>query len=108
MPGRDASATMSSSEEEVAEVVSAELERTLAPPETDSDFWTRDHLLRHSEGYIVDGPSGHLGFVSEVIETGSSVELVVQTDREELRVPSSAIEAFDPLGERIVVALGAR
>jgi hypothetical protein len=85
------------------------LERTLASPaDNDRGFWTFDHLFRHCEGYMVDGPSGHVGFVSEVIEADDVVELVVETSCRELHVSPSEIEEFDPVGERIVIAGGAR
>jgi hypothetical protein len=89
--------------------VISDVERTLtAPAASDGGFWTLDYLLRHCEGYMVDGPGGHVGFVSEVIETAGSVELVVETGCGELHVSPSAIEEFDPLGERVVIILGAR
>ena len=56
---------------------------------------------------MVDGPAGHLGFVSEVVEAGDSVELVVAGAFGEFRVPLEAIQYFDPSGERIVIALPA-
>jgi hypothetical protein len=70
-------------------------------------IWTRDYALRHCEGYIVDGPSGHVGFVSDVVETEGSLELLVDGVTGELRLSVDAIEYFDPHAERIVITLEA-
>lgn len=70
--------------------------------------WTDEYLLRHCEGYIVDGPGGHLGFVSEVVATDDSLELVVDGASGEFRVPLEAIERFDPGAERVVVSAALR
>ena len=68
------------------------------------EFWTRDYLLGHCEGYIVDGPEGRLGFVSEVLETDDLLELVVEGSSGELRVPVDSIDRFDPRAQRITLA----
>jgi hypothetical protein len=31
-----------------------------------AEFWTRHYWLEHCEGYCVDTPEGHVGFVEEV------------------------------------------
>jgi hypothetical protein len=71
---------------------------------TDETLWTSDYWLRHCEGYAVDGPEGHLGFVSEVVEDDDSFDLIVFVDGDEVRIPSSAIVDVDLNGERIAVA----
>jgi hypothetical protein len=81
------------------------LDRPPAPSaETDYGCWTTDYVLRHCEGYAVAGPAGHLGFVSRVVETADSLELVVQVGENEARIPASAIEHIDAQAERIAVA----
>ena len=67
--------------------------------------WTREYALRHCEGYMVDGPRGHVGFVSAVVEIDGTLELVIEGAAGERFVPSDAIESFDPRAERIVIAL---
>lgn len=72
--------------------------------ETGDVFWTRDYLLHHCEGYIVDGPDGPIGVVSEVVEIGDSLELVVEGTGGELRIPLEAIRHLDSAAERIAIA----
>lgn len=84
------------------------LDKATAPGAETDGFWTRDYLLRHCEGYIVDGPDGHVGFVSEVVETDEALELVVEGASGEFRVPLDAIQYFDPHAERIAIALAPR
>jgi hypothetical protein len=72
---------------------------------TGNGCWTHDHLLRSCEGYLVDGPDGHLGFVSEVVESGETLELVVGGTSGQFRVPLDAITYFDPRAERITIDL---
>jgi hypothetical protein len=88
--------------------VNAVLDRTRfeAPTEADTGCWTTDYALHHCEGALVDGPGGHVGFVSEVVETDDSIELVVQAGADELHIPASAIEYVDPLSDRVVIAGG--
>lgn len=70
----------------------------------DETLWTSDYWLRHCEGYAVDGPDGHIGFVSEVVESDDSFDLIVFVAVGELRIPSIAIVDVDLDGERIAVA----
>jgi len=88
--------------------VNAVLDRTRfeVPVEADTGCWTTEYALRHCEGALVDGPSGHVGFVSEVIETDDSIEFVVQAGFDELHIPASEIEYVDPLSDRVVIAGG--
>jgi len=79
----------------------------LQAPEAAGGCWTREYSWRHCEGYMVDAPDGRLGFVSEVVEAGDSLELVVGRASGELRVPRDAIQYFDPARERIMIALPA-
>jgi hypothetical protein len=65
--------------------------------------WTPDYLLRHCEGYIVDGPDGHVGFVSELVETDDALELGVEGRCGEIRVPVQSIASLDPHGQRIAI-----
>jgi hypothetical protein len=84
-------------------------EAAVAPAEERfAGIWTRAYALRHCEGYIVDGPRGHVGFVSDVVETDDSLELLVDGEAGELRVPVEAIECFEPHAERIVVTRASR
>jgi hypothetical protein len=88
--------------------LTAGLERALAlTTESHSRFWTQRYLLLHCDGYMVDGPDGHVGFVSEVVESDGEPELVVETGAGELRVPMGAIERFDPSAERLRVGAAA-
>jgi hypothetical protein len=86
--------------------VKAVLDRATAARSCESavEFWTRDYLLGHCEGYIVDGPEGRVGFVSEVVETDDLLELVVEGSSGELRVPVDTIDRFDPRAQRITLA----
>jgi hypothetical protein len=88
------------------ESVNAVPDRATAAPACESavEFWTRDYLLGHCEGYIVDGPDGRVGFVSEVVETDDLLEFVVEGSSGELRVPVDAIDRFDPRAQRITLA----
>jgi hypothetical protein len=91
-------------------VVNAVLDRTdlAALVEADGGCWTTEYALRHCEGYVVDGHEGHIGLVSDVIETGDGLEFVVQTRSDELHVTVGAIERLDSAGERIVIAVDRR
>src|SRR5437868_337013 len=88
------------------ELVRAVLDRATAAPSCESAvaFWTRDYLLGHCEGYIVDGPEGRVGFVSEVVETDDLLEFVVEGGSGELRVHVDAIDRFEPRAQRITLA----
>jgi hypothetical protein len=86
--------------------VKAALDRATAVPSCESavEFWTRDYLLGHCEGYIVDGPEGRIGFVSTVVDTDDLLEFVVEGSSGELRVSVDAIDRFDPRAQRITLA----
>jgi len=90
--------------------VRAVLHNATAAPSCESavEFWTRDYLLGHCEGYIVEGPEGRVGFVSEVVETDDLLELVVEGSSGELRVPVDAIGRFEPRAQRITLAARCR
>jgi hypothetical protein len=79
-------------------------ERAIPWVDTGGECWTHGHVLRHCEGFLVDGPERHLGFVSEVLETAGSIELLVAGPSGTFTVPLEAITSFDPRRERIVVA----
>jgi hypothetical protein len=85
------------------------LDRATAGPhacESAVEFWTREYLLRHCEGYVVDRPEGcRVGFVSEVVETDDVVEFLVEGSSGEFRVPVDAIDRFDARGQRITLAV---
>jgi len=83
------------------------LDRATAGPACESavEFWTRDYLLRHCEGYGVERPEGcRVGFVSEVVETDDVLEFLVEGSSGEFRVPVDAIDRFDARGQRITLA----
>jgi hypothetical protein len=87
--------------------VKAVLDRATAARSCESavEFWTRDYLLGRCEGYIVDGPEGRVGFVSEVVETDDLLELVVEGSSGEFQVSVDAIDRFDPRAQRITLAV---
>jgi hypothetical protein len=68
------------------------------------EFWTREYLLGHCEGYIVEGPEGRVGFVSQVVDTDDLLEFVVEGSSGELRVSVDAIDCFDPRAQRMTLA----
>ncbi len=78
-------------------------EAVVTPGNGEGGCWTPDYLLRHCEGYLVEGPEGHVGIVSEVVELEDSLELVVAGASGELRVTPRAIRRFDPAAERIAI-----
>ncbi len=70
--------------------------------------WTPDYWLAHSEGYRVDTPEGHLGFVEEIVHTsdGEPCALRVRTGFGPgglVRVPLSAVRDVEPAAESLVV-----
>ena len=83
-------------------------EATGAPTVHGRGIWTAHYLFRHCEGYLVDGPDGHVGFVADVIETDHSFELAVETPAGELRVPIDDINYLDPGAERIAIRVTPR
>ena len=40
---------------------------TRYPNQEDESCWTHEYLLRHCEGYRVDSPAGHPGYVEEIV-----------------------------------------
>lgn len=92
--------------EESEVTVRTVLDNATASPacETAVDFWTHNYLLRHCEGYVVEGREGRVGFVSEVTETDDLLEFVVAGSSGEIRVPLDAIERFEPRAQRITLA----
>jgi hypothetical protein len=83
-------------------------EATGAPTNHGRGIWTADYLLSHCEGYLVDGPDGHVGFVAEVIETDESFELAVATPDGDVRVPIDEVHYLDPGAERIGIRVTPR
>ena len=71
--------------------------------------WVDGYWLAHSEGYRVDGPDGHLGFVEQVVGADPDdgpTALIVRRGYGERGLAEIAIERIleiDPETEHIVV-----
>ncbi len=76
------------------------------PKHEDESCWTPDYLLRHCEGYRVDSPDGHLGYVEEVVllpDESQTIGFLVREAEGVVFVSVRQIRDFSPGAERIVV-----
>lgn len=64
--------------------------------------WSKEHWLRHCEGYCVYGPAGELGYVEEVfLSPDAEVEALVVRGAEQVTVPAEFVEDIEPRAERL-------
>ncbi len=81
------------------------VQRTHSEP---AEPWTREHWLRHCEGYRVETPAGPLGFVETVFfsEDEEPAAIAVRTGAAETRivlVSMEAVEQIQPERETVVL-----
>jgi hypothetical protein len=71
--------------------------------------WSEAYVLRHCTGFRVEGPSGHLGYVEEVLldPEGDPTALLVR-GTSAIEIPLSRIRRLIPGQERVLVGSKAR
>ena len=77
------------------------------------EAWTRDHWLRHCEGYSVEAPDGQVGYVEKVVLApgeGAPAAFTVRTGfglgRRLVVLPIEDVREICPSQEKILVATG--
>ncbi len=72
--------------------------------------WSEAYVLRHCTGFRVEGPSGHLGYVEEVVldAEGNAPEALLVRGTSTIEVPLSRIRRLIPGQERVLVGSKAR
>ncbi len=79
---------------------------TTNPTQEDTSCWTHEHLLRHCEGYRVDAPDGHSGYVEEIVflpDESTPIGFLVRGGSSLTFVSVQQIRDFSPRAQRIVV-----
>lgn len=72
----------------------------------DASCWTDEYLLRHCEGYRVDSPEGHPGYVEEIVllpDESEPIGFLVRGGSGLTFVSVHQIRDFSPSAQRIVV-----
>jgi hypothetical protein len=74
------------------------------------ECWSEAYVLRHCTGFRVEGPSGHLGYVEEVVldPEGNAPEALLVRGTSTIEVPLSRIQRLIPAQERVLVRSKAR
>src|SRR5260221_9789273 len=72
--------------------------------------WSESYVLRHCTGFRVEGPSGLLGYVEEVVldAEGNAPEALLVRGTRTIEVPASRIRRLIPGQERVLVGSKAR
>jgi hypothetical protein len=75
-------------------------------PTQDPSCWTDEYLLRHCEGYRVDSPDAHAGYVEEIVllpDESTPIGFLVRGVPGLTFVSVQQIRDFSPQAQRIVV-----
>ena len=69
------------------------------------ECWSEAYVLRHCTGFRVEGPSGHLGYVEEVLLDleGDAPEALLVRGVSTIEIPVSRIRRLVPGQERVLV-----
>lgn len=68
--------------------------------------WTHDYLLRHCEGFRVDLPDRHLGYIEDVVllaDKSEPIGFLVRGDSSLVFVSVHQVRDFSPRAQRILV-----
>lgn len=77
---------------------------------SDPGCWSEAYVLRHCTGFRVEGPSGRLGYVEEVVldPEGGPPEALLVRGTSTIEIPLSRIRRLIPGQERVLVGSKAR
>jgi hypothetical protein len=76
------------------------------PTQQEASCWTHEYLLRHCEGYRVDSPDGHHGYVEEIVllpDEDTPTGFLVRGGSGLTFVSVDQIRDFSPGAQRILV-----
>jgi hypothetical protein len=83
---------------------------TIAHPDTDLTYWSRDYWLGHCEGFRVEDEARTLGIVEEVVGPDDEPEVLVIRGglfaNRVYAVPVDDVLEIEPHAERIVLRMG--